>query len=88
MTPSTPTGADPKQPKWKAFLKAIAFAAAAAAVQTTGTMLSGDPSHPPSWSAVGATAGISAAIGALGYVIRSPFATQNLRTDSEEARLP
>lgn len=70
MTPTTQP--QPRGPAWKAALKAIAFAAGAALIQGLSATIA-DPAHPASWGAIGTTAGVSAAIGALGYLLRSPL---------------
>ncbi len=70
MTPTTETPQPPS--RWKAILKAVAFAAMAAAIQGLSAAIA-DPAHPASWSAIGTTAGVSASIGAIGYLLRSPL---------------
>jgi hypothetical protein len=69
-----------KPSTWKAYLKAVAFAALAAATTTTGYVAQSfltTGSQPPSWSTIGTGAALSGLLGAAGYILRSPFHQEN-----------
>jgi hypothetical protein len=63
-----------KQPsKAKAYLKAVGFAALAGAFNAAGAVLHSGVSDPSSLAGAGIAAALGAGLGALGYVLRSPF---------------
>lgn len=60
-----------KTSKTAAFFKALGYAAASSGVGAAAQLLSGQA--PIVWSQVGIAAGAAAAMGAIGYLLRSPL---------------